>query len=206
MKSQTGALLCGLLLAGLAWPAAATAQERARFRAMDRNGDGVISLNEWRGNDESFRRHDRNGDGVLTEEEFRQAIGTSGRSPSVPGFAFVDYDGNGKITAQEWMRAFNGLDVDGNGVLTEDELAAASISSAGAETPAFRSGRDRGLSDGRQAGREDRARGTWDLEGQSELEGADAGYRSELGPLAQYQSGYREGFRQGYAEGYGPRR
>ena len=60
--------------------------------------------------------------------------------------------------------------------------------------------------DGRQAGRADGARRTWDIEGQRELEQADAGYLSELGPRDQYQAGYREGFRQAYTEAYGPRR
>ena len=90
-------------------------------------------------------------------------------------------------------------------MLTEDELR--SRSTTPAQTQTFQAGRDRGLTDGRQAGREDRdQRGAWDLEGQRELEQADAGYRSELGSRDQYQAGYREGFRQGYAEGYGPRR
>lgn len=215
MKSrpQYGALLCGMLLVTLTVPEATMAQDRTRFRALDRNRDGVVSRDEWRGNDQSFRELDRNGDGVLTRDELRQAIGTSGTTDpvgggaaTVPGFAFVDYDGSGEVTAQEWMRAFNGLDTDRNGVLTEDELTFGGASVTETRTPAFESGRERGLSDGRQAGREDKARGTWDLEGQRELERADAGYREGLGPLQQYQAGYREGFRQGYAEGYGPRR
>lgn len=212
MRSRThrGALLCGTLLAVLALPATTMGQDRSRFRGMDRNGDGVISRDEWRGNDESFREHDRNGDGVLTPSELRQAVGTTGTAATIPGFGFVDYDGNGEVTAQEWMRAFNGLDTDRNGVLTEDELMYGSGSGTAAptqeETSTFRVGRERGLVDGRQAGREDRSRATWDLEGQQELERADAGYRSDLGPLDQYQAGYREGFRQGYAQGYGPRR
>lgn len=43
-------------------------QQRAskKFRGMDRNGDGVITRDEWRGNDKSFRKHDRNGDGVIS--------------------------------------------------------------------------------------------------------------------------------------------
>ncbi len=42
-----------------------------RFRGMDRNGDGVITRDEWRGNDQSFRNHDRNGDGILSGDELR---------------------------------------------------------------------------------------------------------------------------------------
>jgi Ca2+-binding EF-hand superfamily protein len=42
-----------------------------RFRGMDRNGDGVITRDEWRGNDQSFRQHDRNGDGIISGDELR---------------------------------------------------------------------------------------------------------------------------------------
>ena len=76
-----------------------------------------------------------------------------------------------------------------------------------AESPAYKAGHDRGLAEGRQAGRDDRnvngAR--WDLEGQRELEQADSGYDTRFGPRDQYQAGYRAGFRLGYKEGFGPR-
>jgi hypothetical protein len=38
---------------------------------MDTNGDGVITRDEWRGNDRSFADHDRNGDGVLSGPEVK---------------------------------------------------------------------------------------------------------------------------------------
>ncbi len=37
-----------------------------RFARLDRDGNGVITRDEWRGNDNSFRKHDRNGDGVIS--------------------------------------------------------------------------------------------------------------------------------------------
>jgi hypothetical protein len=196
------AVLSGTVLMGtLLLPSTTTAQDQMRFRAMDRNGDGVVTRAEWQGSDQSFRQQDRNGDGILSGDEVRVAQGAD----TVNLFAFVDLDGNGKVTTQEWRRAFTQLDVNRDGVLTEDELW--SRSTPPVLTRAFQAGRDRGLSDGRQAGREDRdQREAWDLEGQRELEQADAGYRSDLGPRDQYQAGYREGFRQGYTEGYGPRR
>jgi hypothetical protein len=45
-------------------------------------------------------------------------------------------------------------------------------------------------------------RAGWDLEGQRELEYADAGYTPQAGSLSEYQDGYREGFRSAYREGY----
>jgi len=194
--------LSGMVLIGtLLLPATTTAQEQMRFRTMDRNRDGVVTRAEWQGSDQAFRQQDRNGDGILSGDEVRVAQGTD----MVNVFALVDLDGNGRVTTQEWRGAFTQLDVNRDGLLTEDELW--SRDTPPVLTRAFQAGRDRGLNDGRQAGREDReGPGAWDLEGQRELEQADAGYRSELGPRDQYQAGYREGFRQGYAEGYGPRR
>ena len=46
-------------------------QQNMRFRAMDVNGDGRITRQEWRGNARSFRNHDWNGDGVLAGDEVR---------------------------------------------------------------------------------------------------------------------------------------
>lgn len=41
-----------------------------RFRQMDENNDGVITLNEWRGSARAFRTYDLNGDRVVTPQEF----------------------------------------------------------------------------------------------------------------------------------------
>lgn len=43
----------------------------SRFKGMDRNADGFLTRDEWRGNDQSFRNHDRNNDGVLSGDELR---------------------------------------------------------------------------------------------------------------------------------------
>jgi len=39
------------------------------FQAMDRNGDGLVSTQEYVGSVESFRKHDRNRDGVISPDE-----------------------------------------------------------------------------------------------------------------------------------------
>jgi hypothetical protein len=51
---------------------------------LDKNHDGVITRDEWPGNDSSFRQHDKNGDGVLSEDEVEPGAKRSGprASPS----------------------------------------------------------------------------------------------------------------------------
>lgn len=50
-----------------ALPDRAAAERLAR--GYDRNGDGVITRDEFPGNDNAFRRLDRNGDGVLSQAD-----------------------------------------------------------------------------------------------------------------------------------------
>jgi len=54
-----------------------------RFRAFDRNNDGVITRSEWHNSPAEFRTLDRNRDHLISRAEFRdfQAVaGTSGRT------------------------------------------------------------------------------------------------------------------------------
>jgi hypothetical protein len=46
-----------------------------RFYGMDKNKDGKITRDEWRGNDKSFHNKDKNGDGVLSGDEVSPADG-----------------------------------------------------------------------------------------------------------------------------------
>ena len=48
-------IYAGAVLAAFA--VSASAQQSSRFQGMDRNGDGRISREEWRGNARSFARH-----------------------------------------------------------------------------------------------------------------------------------------------------
>jgi hypothetical protein len=198
------------------------ASEQIRFYGLDRNSDGVITRAEWSGNDQSFREHDTNGDGILSGNEVRPGgeaiVGNQGLS--LVRFDQADRNGDGRIARDEWIgstAAFNRADRNADGVITRDEFSTANANrSAGTSgvaasrnaTRAYQTGYDRGLAEGRQAGREDKNvnGGKWDLEGQRELELDDSGLRAELGERADYQSGYRAAFRLGYREGFGPRR
>ena len=99
------------------------------------------------------------------------------------------------------------LDTNRDAVLTRQELGGpqAGQRPGTPRTEAWTQGHTRGLTEGREAGKADRARNTWDLEGQRELEKADSGYEPRFGVKVDYQAGYREGFRLGYGEGYGRR-
>jgi hypothetical protein len=164
---------------------------------------------------------DVNNDGVVTEPEF---LGEGWQEwDAVPGddsagaerFRDADTNRDGVVARTEWKgseASFNRSDANRDGVLTRREFLGAQGDSAAAgagvrrDSRAFQSGYDRGLADGRQAGREDRElRNQWDLEGQRELEQADAGYSASVGSRADYQAGYRAGFRAGYSQGFGPR-
>jgi Ca2+-binding EF-hand superfamily protein len=196
-----------------------------RYQRMDDNNDGVISRSEWRGSDQSFRRHDWNNDGILSGDELRVGArrrdnnnddeywrGRSEVSDWTPEqFRRLDDNRDGIISEREWRSdedTFRRVDRNDDGVISEREFLGDFNYNENDEsgTSAYRAGEQRGLVDGRQAGREDKVRrNAWDLDGQRELEQADAGYRSTMGPREDYQAGYRDGFVSGYREGFGPR-
>jgi Ca2+-binding EF-hand superfamily protein len=201
--------------------AAARERERMRFRAMDTDNDGVITRDEWRGSDQSFREHDTNADGVLSGDEVRvpaqdAVADRARREERLARFARADRNGDGRISFREWngnQALFDRMDRNGDEFISRDEfmepVAERQAGTSGSEvkSPAYKAGYEKGLVEGRQAGREDKeGPGKWDLEGQRELEQADSGYRNELGRRDEYQAGYRVGFRLGYREGFGPRR
>ena len=198
-------------------------REQMRFRAMDIDNDGVITRDEWRGNEQSFREHDLNHDGVLSGEEVYPRVvndraDRSRREEMAARFERADRNGDGRIARREWTgttAAFKRLDDDGDGMVTRQEyfefVQDEAVGTSGTAVPqnntrAYRAGYDRGVIEGRQAGKEDKGvdGGRWDLEGQRELEQADSGYTPELGARADYQAGYRTGFRSAYRDGFGP--
>ena len=170
------------------------------FPFLDTNRDGRLSRDEWHGSTSRFASLDANHDGFISRTEM---LGTAA-PPDL--FTSLDMNRNKIITPNEWQwsrASFDRLDVNGDGHLTVEELKGTTAVAEPARSAAFRAGSERGLIEGRQAGREDRVqRGVWDLEGQMELEQADSGYNSTMGPRADYQAGYRESFRRAYREGW----
>lgn len=170
-----------------------------RFAWLDTNNDQRVSRAEWHGTAERFNALDDNRDGSLTRAEMR---GTNDPPPDL--FTSVDVNRDGIISSDEWhwsRASFTSRDRNRDGRLSREEFAG---QAATTQNAAFRAGYDRGLLEGRAAGKEDRERNQgWDLEGQRELEQADSGYEARMGARQDYQTGYREGFRRGYREGWG---
>ena len=190
----------------------------SHFRQLDRNADNRIARAEWQYDLQTFRRIDRNRDDVVSRAEFlgldlvnepaADRVDTRGER-----FEDLDTNNDNRITRREWRDsddAFRWLDRDNDGVLTRAEVTGADGRDGRirreAGSQAYRTGYDRGLAEGREAGREDkRLRNRWDLDGQRELEQADSGYQSDMGDRGDYQQGYRAGFVVGYGEGFGRR-
>ncbi|PYQ24928.1 MAG: hypothetical protein DMF81_04045, partial [Acidobacteria bacterium] len=115
-----------------------TGSLETRFARLDRNGDGVLSRGEWRGEPMSFRQADRNGDGVVTLNEYLNAsvvnevpLGSSygneygyGANPRAERFRQADRYGRGYVTRSEWpydQVQFDELDRNHDGRLSLSE-------------------------------------------------------------------------------------
>jgi hypothetical protein len=110
--------------------------DQRRFRGMDRNNDGHITLNEWRGSRQSFDVHDWNNDGVLTGAEVDVAQARTGRTVEdeafdrAESFEYLDHDNNNRIDEAEWhgtVAAWNRLDVNHDDILTRAEFVNSSV-------------------------------------------------------------------------------
>lgn len=84
-----------------------------RFEDLDRDSDGYLQRNEWRGSRESFDLADRNRDGVVALREYRGVVVESdGRAVR---FEDLDRDNDGSLERNEWRASRQSFDLaDGN--------------------------------------------------------------------------------------------
>jgi Ca2+-binding EF-hand superfamily protein len=111
-----------------------------RFRGMDRNADGRIESNEWRGSRRSFEVHDWNNDGVLSGDEVRAGAARVGRTLEDEDFdrgeqfENLDVNNNNRIELREWhstAAAFDQLDANNDNFLTRGEFGGTASASSG---------------------------------------------------------------------------
>jgi Ca2+-binding EF-hand superfamily protein len=121
----------------------AEAQTQTRFPGMDRNNDGRITREEWRGSDRSFQNHDWNSDGVLAGDEIRPGAQrnsnweTADHDPNrferniswtESGFSNLDHNRDGRLTTNEWhydLETFRRIDRDRNNAVSRSEFIGA---------------------------------------------------------------------------------
>ena len=181
-----------------------------RFSNVDMNRDGWITRNEWNMNNADFNRLDVNRDNRLSRFEFENdtAAYHDDNRYSQEQFDVFDNNRDGWVTRPEARMTageFDRFDRNRDNRISRYEFETASDGAGQLEgrSASWRTGYDRGIQEGRAAGREDYTRRQgWDLEGQRELERADSGYTPQVGTLSDYQAGYREGFRNAYRAGF----
>lgn len=104
-----------------------------RFADLDRNHNGMIERNEWRGSPRSFAIHDWDGNGVLSGDEVRAGAVPPSSSLEAQDynmsagdrFSYLDVNNNGYIDRNEWdgsLDTFYQLDRDNDGRITRAEL------------------------------------------------------------------------------------
>jgi len=92
----------------------------ARFRELDTDRNGRLTLGEWSGRNDVFYGLDRNGDNALSLREFTGATG----SQAADRFNTLDVNNDGRVTRDEWrgsVAVFSALDANRDGVLTRSE-------------------------------------------------------------------------------------
>lgn len=97
----------------------------ARFKEMDKNGDGRVAKDEFAGPPERFAMLDRDGDGAISQTEFEAALKGGAAKAGGKIFQRFDANGDGKVTRAEFPGGdenFKALDKNGDGAITLDEV------------------------------------------------------------------------------------
>lgn len=100
------------------------------FRSLDRNGNGVITRDEWQGTRLTFNSLDRDGDGVLSRAEVgvsnqQDDASVGNRRDRRDRFEALDANNDNRVDRREWDGRddeFDLLDRNNNGVLSRGEV------------------------------------------------------------------------------------
>lgn len=92
---------------------------------FDRNNDGFLSADELEGSGRLFRALDRDHNEAITPEDLDWSPSSPylrSRAQARRHFSMMDRNGNGRISPEEWARAFEQAS-KGKDFLTQDDLA-----------------------------------------------------------------------------------
>jgi len=109
----------------------------SRFGDMDKDGDGKLSKDEFRGPEPLFAQIDADGDGVITKDEaakFQPGAG-AGAGMIARRVLGMDKDRDGKVSRDEFTGPpanFDRLDANKDGFITRNELPGAAAAGVGA--------------------------------------------------------------------------
>jgi EF hand len=92
---------------------------------FDLNKDGLLTADELKGSASLFRALDRDGDEAVTSEDLDWSPRSrylQGRAQARGRFSWMDQNGNGRVTLEEWEKSFERA-TKGKKFLTQDDLA-----------------------------------------------------------------------------------